>query len=168
MRRLDEPPNKATASQAGWLELRIPPPVIALVTAVAMWGLARAFMVLHVPDGVRVPVAVLIALAGFALSAWGIVTFRRARTTINPHKPGEATALVVSGPYRFTRNPMYAAMLLVLLAWAAWLGSLLALAGPVAFVLYMNRFQIAPEERALQRLFGNEYLAYRSSVRRWL
>ena len=166
MSRLDEP--LATARQTGWLELKIPPPVVAAVTAVAMWGVARVFMVLDLPREVRIPVAVLIALAGVALSASGIVTFRRSHTTINPHKPDQATALVTSGPYRFTRNPMYAGVLLVLLAWAAYLSSLWALAGPVAFVLYINRFQIAPEERALQSLFGSEYLAYKSRVRRWL
>ncbi|HXE47897.1 MAG TPA: isoprenylcysteine carboxylmethyltransferase family protein [Ramlibacter sp.] len=156
------------APKADWLELKIPPPVIAVAAAAVMWGLARAFPAFDVPNGMHAPAAVLIAFAGVILAASGIVTFRRARTTINPHKPGEATALVSSGPYRFTRNPMYAGLLLVLLAWAAFLSSLSALLGPVAFVLYINRFQIAPEERTLQLLFGSEYAAYKTRVRRWL
>ncbi|HXD41275.1 MAG TPA: isoprenylcysteine carboxylmethyltransferase family protein [Ramlibacter sp.] len=156
------------ARKAARFELKIPPPVIAGAAAAGMWGLARAFPVFDVPNGMRAPAAVLIALAGVVLAASGIAAFRRARTTINPHKPGEATALVSSGPYRFTRNPMYAGLLLVLLAWAVFLSSLLALLGPVVFVLYINRFQIAPEERTLQSLFGNEYAAYKSRVRRWL
>jgi len=164
----NEPLPMADAQEANWLELKIPPPVIAAVAALAMWGLARAFPGLHIPYGVRVPAAVLLAMAGVALAGSGIVTFRQARTTINPHKPGDATALVSSGPYRFTRNPMYVGMLLVLLGWSAFLASPLALLGPAAFVLYINRFQIGPEERALQWLFGREYLAYRSRVRRWL
>lgn len=168
MKRLNESLPRAAARKAEWLELKIPPPVIAAAAAAGMWGLARAFPVFDVRNEVRVYAAVLIALAGVILAASGIVTFRRARTTINPHKPGEATALVSSGPYRFTRNPMYAGMLLVLLAWAAFLSSLLALLGPIVFVLYINRFQIAPEERALQSLFGSEYTAYRARVRRWL
>jgi protein-S-isoprenylcysteine O-methyltransferase Ste14 len=164
----NEPLPMVDAHEANWLELKIPPPVIAAVAALAMWGLARAFPDLHIPYGVRVPAAVLLAMAGVALAGSGIVTFRRARTTINPHKPGDATALVSSGPYRFTRNPMYAGMLLVLAGWAAYLGSMPALLGPVAFILYINRFQIVPEERALQWLFAGEYLAYKSRVRRWL
>jgi protein-S-isoprenylcysteine O-methyltransferase Ste14 len=157
-----------TEHPAGWLELKIPPPVVALLAAAGAWGLARAFPEWHLAHAMRVPVAILLAAAGVALAASGIVAFRRVRTTINPHKPVEATALVSSGPYRFTRNPMYMGMLLVLLAWTAFLSSPPALAGPLAFVLYMNRFQIGPEERALRSLFGSEYTAYVSRVRRWL
>jgi protein-S-isoprenylcysteine O-methyltransferase Ste14 len=168
MTRLQEPLTMRAAPKANRLELKIPPPVIAGAAAAIMWGLAHAFPAFNLPNALRVPAAVLIALAGVILAGSGVVTFRRARTTINPHKPGEATALVSSGPYRFTRNPMYAGVLFVLLGWAAFLTSALALLGPVAFVLYINRFQIAPEERALQLLFGSEYAAYKSRVRRWL
>jgi protein-S-isoprenylcysteine O-methyltransferase Ste14 len=164
----NEPLRTCTVRKADIFELKIPPPVIAGAAAAAMWGLARAFPAFDISNVMRVPVVVLIASAGVALSACGIVVFRRARTTINPHKPGEATALVSSGPYRFTRNPMYTGMLLALLAWAAFLSSPLALLGPAAFVLYINRFQIVPEERALQWLFGSDYTAYKARVRRWL
>lgn len=166
--RPNEPSPNATARSFGRLELKIPPPVIAGAMGAAMWGLARAFPAFDVPNVARIPLAVVVALAGFLLSASGIVWFRRARTTINPHKPEEATSLVSSGPYRFTRNPMYAGILLVLFGWAAFLSSMLALSGPIVFVLYLNRFQIAPEERTLERLFGSEYLAYKARVRRWL
>ena len=166
--RSNEPLPGAPTRKFAWLELRIPPPVIAGAIAAAMWGLARAVPAMDVPNGARIPVAVVLAFAGVLLSACGIVTFRRARTTINPHKPEDAASLVSWGPYRFTRNPMYAGVLLVLLAWTAFLSSMLAVLGPIAFVLYIDRFQIAPEERTLQRLFGSEYLAYKSKVRRWL
>ena len=63
---------------------------------------------------------------------------------------------------------MYVALLLALVAWAVFLSSPVALAGPVGFIAYVNRFQIEPEERALSTLFGNMYAKYRSSVRRWL
>ena len=152
----------------GWLELRIPPPVVALATVAAMWGLAQVLPVIALPRGMRLAAAGLLALAGVVTSGWGIATFRRARTTVNPHKPAKATSLVTSGPYRLTRNPMYLGLLLVLAAWTVFLASWPAILGPIAFVLYMNRFQIAPEERALQGLFGDEYLAYRARVRRWL
>lgn len=133
-----------------------------------MWGLARALPGLQFEYGWRLLVTAFLAIAGVTLAASGIALFRRARTTINPHKPGATTALVASGPYRFSRNPMYAGMLLVLLAWAAFLAAPLALLGPAAFVLYINRFQIEAEERALTSRFGAEYDAYRSRVRRWL
>lgn len=165
MTNLDQPQLPAGAD---WLELKIPPPVIAGAVAAGMWGVAQLFPGAGIPYGWRVAAAVALAVAGIALAASGIAAFRRARTTINPHRPGEATALVLGGPYRFTRNPMYAGMLLVLAGWAAYLGSMPALLGPVAFMLYINRFQIVPEERALQWLFAGEYLAYKSRVRRWL
>jgi protein-S-isoprenylcysteine O-methyltransferase Ste14 len=74
----------------------------------------------------------------------------------------------MTGIYRFTRNPMYIGLLMTLLGWAAFLASLPALLFVIAFVLYMNRFQIQPEERALSSLFGADYAVYRARVRRWL
>jgi protein-S-isoprenylcysteine O-methyltransferase Ste14 len=83
-------------------------------------------------------------------------------------KPDSASSLVVSGIYKYTRNPMYLGFLLVLLGWAAFLSNLAALALLPAFVAYMNRFQIRPEERVLASLFPNDYPAYRAKVRRWI
>jgi protein-S-isoprenylcysteine O-methyltransferase Ste14 len=94
--------------------------------------------------------------------------FLRARTTINPLKPGNASALVAGGIYRFTRNPMNLGLATLLLAWTIYLGNIAALAGVLLFILYMNRFQIAPEERALQARFGAEFDAYCARVRRWI
>jgi protein-S-isoprenylcysteine O-methyltransferase Ste14 len=76
--------------------------------------------------------------------------------------------MVRSGIYRHTRNPMYLGMLLVLAAWAVWLASPAAFAVLPVFLLYLNRYQIEPEERILAGLFGGEFDAYRRSVRRWL
>jgi protein-S-isoprenylcysteine O-methyltransferase Ste14 len=112
--------------------------------------------------------AAAIALAGIAFSAAGVLAFRRARTTVNPTRPEEATQLVRSGVYRITRNPMYVGLACLLVAWAVFLSSPWALLGPLAFVLYIGRFQIAPEERALAKLFGSDYSAYQAEVRRWL
>ena len=150
------------------LELRIPPPVVALLVAGAMWGVARLAPLVDMPDSLRVGAAIVCALTGFAVGIAGIVSFRLAKTTVNPMKPEATSALVRSGIYRRTRNPMYLGSVLILVGWAVYLSSAWALLGTVAFVLYMNRFQIAPEERVLMSLFGSEYAAYRSQVRRWL
>lgn len=149
------------------LELRIPPPAIGLVTGAAMWGLARVTPAFETAADTRA-IATFIGLAGLAFDVAGIVSFRRAKTTVNPMRPHKASALVTSGVYRLTRNPMYVGLLLILVAWAVFLSSGWALLGPLAFVLYMNRFQIGPEERVLQGLFGPEFTAYRQRVRRWL
>jgi protein-S-isoprenylcysteine O-methyltransferase Ste14 len=107
-------------------------------------------------------------LLGVLICLSGVVSFRRAKTTVNPMKPDSTSSLVVSGIYRYTRNPMYVGFALVLFGWAAFLSSVAALAfGPV-FIVYMNRFQIQPEERMLSSLFPHEYPAYRARVRRWV
>ena len=109
--------------------------------------------------------AVLIALA-VALGFWALALFRRAGTGVVPFS--EATTLVVRGPYRFTRNPMYLAMAGILVGTAMWLGSVTPwLVLPAFMALIAERF-IAPEEAMLERVFGESYARYRATVRRWL
>ena len=150
------------------LELKIPPPAIAVLMAGAMWGIYLVAPLLEVPAFTRVAAALAIALAGAGFTLAGVISFRRARTTVNPMKPERTSSLVCSGIYKVTRNPMYVGLLFALVALAVFLSSAWALLGPLAFVLYMNRFQIAPEERVLLGMFGTGYSAYKSKVRRWL
>ena len=111
--------------------------------------------------------AATVALGIFFCIA-GVVSFRRAKTTVNPLKPEAATALVSSGIYGISRNPMYVGFALFLLAWVVYLSSPWLSTGIVGFVLYMNQFQIEPEERALKEIFGPEFISYQAKVRRWL
>lgn len=150
------------------LELKIPPPLVALLVAAAMWVGARFAPPLALPRDIALLAAASLCLAGIAAAGAAIVAFRRARTTVNPTRPQETSALVSSGIYGLSRNPMYAGLLLVLAGWTVYLSSPWLLAGPVGFILYMNRFQIVPEERLLSEKFGGAYAAYRSTVRRWL
>jgi protein-S-isoprenylcysteine O-methyltransferase Ste14 len=150
------------------LEHRVPPPVVGLVAAAAMWLLSALPPALAAPAWLRQAVAALLLLAGLGFDLSGLIAFRRLRTTINPLRPASASALVTGGIYRFTRNPMYVGMALLLTAWAVHLSALWPFLGPVAFVLYIGRFQIAPEERALGALFGQAWSAYAARVRRWL
>ena len=149
------------------LELKVPPPVVALLVGAAMW-FAGQRVSLELPFVVRIVAFIVIALAGGAMAIAGNREFKRARTTISPLKPENSTALVTSGIYRFTRNPMYVGLTLLVLGWAAFLCSAWALLGPVVFVLYISRFQIAPEERVLSAKFGTAYADYALRVRRWL
>ena len=150
------------------LELKVPPPMVALMTALGMWAVSRLTFAFELDAALRTAVAVVIALIGGAFDVAGIAAFRRARTTLNPMKPEAASSLVTGGIYRVTRNPMYVGLLFVLVAWAAFLWAPWAILGPVLFVAYMNRFQIGPEERALMGAFGEEYARYKAAVRRWL
>jgi protein-S-isoprenylcysteine O-methyltransferase Ste14 len=148
--------------------LRIPPLAVTFFAGLAAWSSAHLFPGLRAESVSLTIVAAGFGLLSFGFSLLGVVSFRRARTTVNPLKPGDATTLVVSGVYGFTRNPMYLGFLFLLLGELAWLGSPVALLAAPAFVLYLNRFQIAPEEIALRERFGAEFIAYTTRVPRWL
>jgi protein-S-isoprenylcysteine O-methyltransferase Ste14 len=149
------------------LEHRIPPPVVAILLAAGMWLLDGLPPVLPFAQE-RETAAIAIVLVGIAFDFAGVVNFLHSRTTINPLRPHKAAVLVTRGIYRITRNPMYVGLALLLAAWAVFCGSLWGFLGPVLFVLYMNRFQIGPEERVLRGIFGEAYDAYAARVRRWL
>lgn len=151
-----------------WLEHRIPPPVVGLVTGVIMWSLSKLGAPLPLGDVPRYAATAVLVAIGLGFDVLGLLAFRAKRTTVNPLRPEKASALVDGGVYRITRNPMYVGMLCLLLGWAVFLASPLALIGPVLFVLYITRFQIIPEERILRERFGEPYERYLRRVRRWI
>lgn len=149
------------------LELAIPPAVVFLIFMGAMYLLARFlpfgefnFFGRHTLKWVLTGLALLIG-------PLAVLTFLLKKTSSNPLRPDSASTLVVSGVYNYSRNPMYLALLLVLLAWGIHLGNAFNTLLAAAFVGYMNHFQIQPEERALSEKFGSEYKRYCSLVRRW-
>lgn len=151
-----------------FLETKFPAPFLALAIAAAM---RLQWHELDIPDPAwepRVIVAVALSLASAALVLAAVTAFGRARTTINPLYPERAAVLVTHGVYRFTRNPMYLSLLLLLLAYAIRLGPVAALAGPTVYAIYVTRFQVLPEERVLHAKFGEQYADYCRRVRRWL
>jgi protein-S-isoprenylcysteine O-methyltransferase Ste14 len=133
-----------------------------------MWLVARVSPVLQLPGLARLSLATALVVTGAAIAIGGVMSFRRAKTTVNPLKPEASAALVSTGVYSFTRNPMYLGMAMVLLAWSVYLSSPASLAGPILFASYITRFQILPEERVLERLFGTPFAEYKKRVRRWL
>ncbi len=153
---------------SNWLDHKIPPPVVGALAAAGMWGISGLGPQIPLPFVAKVAAVAVLVAAGLAVDLAGLLAFRGSRTTVNPLQPQRASALVTGGVYRITRNPMYLGMALLLLAWAAWLSAWLALAGPVVFVLYITRFQILPEERALLANFGEDFPRYAERVRRWL
>lgn len=150
------------------LELKLPPPLVALLLACLAWWLAPLGPGIAWPPALRLGLAAGLALVGLSLDLSGVLAFVRRRTTISPLSPRKSSALVTTGVYRFTRNPMYLGMACLLSAWALWLGALLPWLAPVLFVAYITRFQIRPEERVLTGLFGRPYTDYCQRVRRWL
>jgi protein-S-isoprenylcysteine O-methyltransferase Ste14 len=132
-----------------------------------MWLVSRAAPSLQFDVPGHNQVAVVLVAAGFLIGILGVATFRRAKTTVDPTKP-RASSLVTWGVYAVSRNPMYLGGLIMLLGWALFLSNALAFLFLPAYILYINRFQIAPEERALTSLFGATYAAYQVRARRWL
>lgn len=150
------------------LDHKIPPPVIGAVVALSMWGVSTIGPQFSLTPALAYGVMAMLVAAGVAFDVLGLVAFRKSRTTVNPLRPERSSTLVTEGVYRVTRNPMYVGMGLLLLAWGVYLSALLPFAGLVIYVWYLTQFQIRPEERALQAIFGDAYLAYSSRVRRWL
>lgn len=149
------------------LELKVPPAVIWSLVAFAMWMPAKASK-FGPASTTFFAVAVGLVLAGVLIAVLGVVSFRRARTTVDPRYPQNASALVTSGIYGVTRNPMYLGMLVALAGWACWLGQPVPFLFLPLFGVILNRVQILPEERALSRMFGAEFNAYCARVRRWI
>ncbi len=150
------------------LTLRVPPLAVTVLAAGLGWIIAQTFPAMSCKLPARTWLAAAFAMLGLTCCGLGLASFRRARTTVNPLQPDTATALVVSGLYRLTRNPMYLGFLFLLLGELVWLANPIALLAALAFVPYLNRFQIGPEERALRDRFGLDYVNYTTRVRRWL
>lgn len=150
------------------LELKVPPVPLAMIFGGAMWlaSVRLPAFALALPE--HLAVACILGGLGVICALAGIVAFRHAMTTFNPMQPGAAAVLVTSGVYRLSRNPMYVGLLFALGGWAVFLSHALGFLFLPAFVAYMNRFQIAPEEKALSSKFGEDFVAYQRSVRRWL
>lgn len=151
------------------LDLKIPPPLVAAALAGAMYAAASLLPpVLALPHGARVYAALALAAVGACFDMVGLLAFRKAKTTVNPLTPQHSSAVVTTGVYGVTRNPMYLGLALILLGLAVYLASPWAFLGPVGFIAFITRFQIRPEERALTARFGATYTAYCARVRRWL
>lgn len=150
------------------LETKLPAPALALLLGAAM----KWFALTH-PEAIDTaawrPVGgVACAVASGVIALAAFFTMRRARTTINPFEPARASQLVTSGPFRFTRNPLYLSLLLLLVGYALRLDAWFIWLAPVLFLAYVTRFQIQPEERALRQEFGSAYETYCGQTRRWL
>jgi protein-S-isoprenylcysteine O-methyltransferase Ste14 len=160
--------NKTRGNMLSVLELKMSPVMTTIALAGLMWLLARNTAGFSWAPEVRLTALMVFFAAGAGIGLAGVWSFRRARTTVNPWRPYASSALVVSGVYRRTRNPMYLGLLLALVGWGLCLANAYALLLACSFVPYMNRFQIRPEERALERTYGEAFVDYCRTVRRWV
>lgn len=150
------------------LELKVPPVAVFIVLMVIVNRLAHAFTGLTISLPAPGVVFLLCFIASGIIGIAGVVEFRRSKTTVNPIKVESASTVVDTGIFSYSRNPMYLALLLLLIGFSYWHQNILSIIFACSFIYYMNRFQIKPEERALEKLFGAEYLDYKQRVRRWI
>lgn len=158
--------NAAEAVDQSQRPPRIRPPFVAGIYLLAAWGMDAVLTETRFLDGPIRWLGVAPIVAGVALIAWAFRLFIRKQTTHNPLEM--PTALVATGPYRVTRNPMYWGLTLILLGIGLVVGTWPFLLPPIAFLLTMNALYVPREERILERAIGGEYREYRKRVRRWL
>ena len=150
------------------LELKIPPVLVTVVFALLMWLVSILLPGITTPIVLRIGGLIALITVGALFSVSGVVSFRKAKTSVNPITPDACSSLVISGIYTKTRNPMYVGFLFFLMGWGLFLSNLFSLTFCVGFILYMSRFQIQAEEKVLKSLFGEDFLTYKNQVRRWL
>jgi protein-S-isoprenylcysteine O-methyltransferase Ste14 len=141
------------------------PPVWALATIAAASVAAWLFPIARFGSAWSTGLGILLALAGLVIAGWASLWFRRKDTQIMPRET--PTALIVEGPYRINRNPIYTGMALVVLGVAFWLGALSAVAIAMLYPFVITSRFIRGEEAALRRSFGAEAESYFRRSRRW-
>jgi protein-S-isoprenylcysteine O-methyltransferase Ste14 len=150
------------------MSLKIPPVIVTLVSILMMWGTTNLDIRIDARFHVSIWVSVTCTIIGLVIGITGVLQFIAHKTTVNPHRPKNSSSLVSGGIYKYTRNPMYLALLILLISIGFYLGSFLAFLILPLFILYMNKYQIIPEERVLDEIFGDDYKKYQERVRRWI
>jgi protein-S-isoprenylcysteine O-methyltransferase Ste14 len=148
------------------LETKIPPPIVATISGIVISASSTTIDPFEF-YGAKL-IAILFLTLSFTLIVISIKKFNHAETSVNPINPKLATKLVTTGTYSVSRNPMYLGLVGILCGISIFLGSWFGFLIIPTFVLYLNKYQITPEERTMNALFKDEYLSYCNKVTRWL
>jgi protein-S-isoprenylcysteine O-methyltransferase Ste14 len=139
-----------------------------LIFAACMWLLNQYFPLLQLISSPWNRLGFAVMAGAFLLDLSSLFLFIKRHTTANPFSPRKARHLVTTGMYRYTRNPMYVGLTILLTGWGIYLGSLSPFLLIPFFVVVLTVQQIIPEEKVLEELFSEQYLEYKKTVRRWL
>jgi len=150
------------------LSLKIPPLAQAAIAVFLIWLVDRHAPLYHIDFNYQNLVARVLIGTGLIIALSGVLTFRKLKTTVDPRIPEKAKKLVFTGIYKYTRNPMYLGLLLAITGVAVYSGAFSSLFVVFLFAAFINKYQIIPEEVALQEKFGDSYTHYTRNVRRWL
>ncbi|MCH2546479.1 MAG: isoprenylcysteine carboxylmethyltransferase family protein [Alphaproteobacteria bacterium] len=144
----------------------IVPPVWLLIAMILMYGLRALFPIMAVVPENYTFIGQVFVFAGFSVMYLAIQAFKKAQTPLKPFVP--VKSLVVNGPFRYSRNPIYMGMFLVVIGWAIYLEALSPWFVAMAFIFAIANFWVKPEEIQMEREMGDAYLRYKNEVRRWL
>ena len=150
------------------MKLKVPPALLFIVFVLIMRVTDQLFSYEIIASPYQQMVAYIVFGVGVIIGLLGVFEFRRRSTTVNPHKPENTSELVTSGIYQISRNPMYLGLLMGLVAVAIRLGNVSSMLLLPVFVWYMNVFQIKPEEEVMEEKFGQNFIRYMNTTRRWI
>ena len=145
---------------------KIPPPVVVLILVISTYFSSKKIDLIHIP--LQTFIAIFILSIGILILINPVLKFKKSKTTINPIKFKKVNKLVTSGIYKYSRNPMYLGLLMIVISSSIFYLNLYSILTPLFFYLWINRFQIKREEIFLKDKFGKEYLSYKNNTRRWI
>lgn len=146
--------------------MKIPPPILVLILVVSSFLSSKKIDVIHIPH--QTLVSILILLIGILILIIPVTKFIKYKTTIDPIEFKKVNKLVTSGIYKYSRNPMYLGLLLIVISSSILYLNIYSVSTPIFFYYWINRFQIQREEVFLTEKFGKEYLSYKTKTRRWI
>ena len=150
------------------MKLKVPPAAQAILFGLLMYIVDKYIIIGNFSFIGQKVMAIIIFSIGILITIVAIWSFIKAKTTSDPTKPSKATSLVTHGIYKYSRNPMYLTIFIVLFSWMIALGNIFNIIVLIIFVYYITAYQIKPEEEALTKLFGKDYIRYCKKVRRWI
>ena len=146
--------------------IRIPPPILVLVLVISNFFSSKKIDLIHLPN--QDLISIIILLIGVLILTNPIFKFIKSKTTIDPIKFKKVNKLITSGIYKYSRNPMYLGLLMIVISTSIFYLNIFSITTPFLFYFWINRFQIKREEIFLAEKFGNEYLLYKNKTRRWI
>ena len=148
------------------METKIPPPIVTLLFGLSIYFSRGIFQAVEVKYSFYI--AILLLILGLTVLISAVRLFRKDKTTVNPLSPEQATKLVMDGIFKYSRNPMYLGMAFILGSIAVFFNLIGGIILIALFCLYITKFQIIPEEKAMSNLFSQDFDKYKQTTRRWI
>ena len=148
------------------MDNKVPPPIVTFICGLAIY-FSKSFFNEFFSYSNNI-ISLFLLILGLVVFLSAVKSFRKQKTTVNPLEPKQASSLVTSGIFKFSRNPMYLGMLIILLSLSFKFNLIGGMTISLFFYIFITKFQIIPEEAAMNELFGNEFINYSNKTRRWI